>query len=68
MKTLVTGWCRVDASAASSVSFEIPRVMTAVIALAAAGQPEAVHVAAMSPAEASAGRSQWKGSEHEVFR
>ena len=47
---------------------EIPRVMTVVIALAAAGQSEAVHVAAMSPAEAAAGRSQWKGSGHEVFR
>ena len=62
------GWCRVDASAASSVTFEIPRVMTAVIVLVAAGQLEAVHVTAMSPAEGSTGRSQWKGSQHEVFR
>ena len=42
--------------------------MTAVMALASAGQPEAVHVAAMSPAEAAAGRSHWKGSQHGVFR
>ncbi|CAL5221757.1 g4010 [Coccomyxa viridis] len=59
---------RVDASSASAVRLEIPRVMTAVAALAIAGQPEAVHVAAMSPAEAAAGRSHWKGSGHEVFR
>ena len=59
---------RVDPSSATSVRLDIPRVMTAVIVLAAGGQPEAVHVTAMSPAEAAAGRSCWKGSQHEVFR
>lgn len=60
--------CRVEARTAVSVRLDIPRVMTAVIALASAGQPKAVHVTAMSPAEAAAGRSHWKGSQHEVFR
>ena len=60
--------CRSAASEAGLVVLEIPRVLTAVIHLAGAGRPEAVHVAVMSPAEVAAGRSPWAGSQHQVFR
>ena len=62
------GACRVSAHEASSLVMEIPRVLTAVIALASTGVPEAVHVAVMSPAEVASGRSHWAGSLHQVFR
>ena len=60
--------CRSAASEASLVVLEIPIVLTAVIHLAGAGRPEAVHAAVMSPAEVAAGRSPWAGSQHQVFR
>lgn len=65
---MADGACRVSAYEASSLVMEIPQVLTAVIALASTGVPEAVHVAVMSPAEVAMGRSHWAGSRHEVFR
>ena len=65
---MADGACRVSAHEANSLVMEIPRVLTAVIALASTGVPEAVHVAVMSPAEVASGRSHWAGSHHQVFR
>ena len=60
--------CRVSVYEASSLVMEIPQTLTAVIALASTGVPEAVHVAVMSPAEVASGCSYWAGSHHQVFR
>ena len=47
---------------------EVEGVLSAMVALAAAGRPEAVRVMLMSAEEAASGKDAWDASAHQVFR
>lgn len=57
-----------DAAAAREVRMTVEGVLTAAVALAAAGKPEAVRVVVLSAEEAAAGKDAWRTSDHQVFR
>lgn len=47
---------------------KVEGVLSAMVALAAAGRPEAVRVVLMSAEEAASGKDAWDTSAHQVFR
>ncbi|KAK9915139.1 hypothetical protein WJX75_005241 [Coccomyxa subellipsoidea] len=59
---------RAAAAAASEVHMKVEGVLSAMVALAAAGRPEAVRVVLMSAEEAASGKDAWDTSAHQVFR
>ena len=59
---------RADAAAAKEVHMRVEGVMCAMVALAAAGRPEAARVVLMSAEEVLSGKDAWDSSCHQVFR
>lgn len=55
-------------AAAVEVRIQVEGVLCAMVALAAAGRPEAARAVLMSAEEAASGKDAWDTSGHQVFR
>lgn len=61
--------CRAQPEQATEVRLVVAGILSAAVALAAAGQPQAVRVSLMSAEEHAAGSlDAWQASQHQVFR